>query len=92
MKTIVSCASPFVHLNSEIFKDPYAFRPERWLEDPGLDKWLVAFSKGPRSCLGIKYVSPDLRDGSLIVFLLQLSLDGAAHDYSSSIPSLQNES
>lgn len=48
----------FVHLNPDIFPEPHKFRPDRWLE-PGaeaLDTWLVAFSKGPRSCLGIKYV------------------------------------
>lgn len=48
----------FVHLNSTIFPDPEKFIPERWLgEGKGqLDQYLVAFSKGPRTCLGIKYV------------------------------------
>ena len=52
--SIVSCASPFVHLNERIFPEPFDFKPDRWLEDPGLDRWLVAFSRGPRSCLGIQ--------------------------------------
>nr|AAS88583.1 PAH-inducible cytochrome P450 monooxygenase PC-PAH 5 [Phanerodontia chrysosporium] len=53
--TQVGVSHLFVHLNPTLFPDPHAFRPERWLE-PGaesLDTWLVAFSKGPRSCLGI---------------------------------------
>lgn len=54
--TIVSCSVPFVHQNKEIFKDPFEFRPERWINDPGLEHWLCAFSRGPRSCLGIKLV------------------------------------
>lgn len=52
--TIVSCASKFVHYAPEIFPSPEAFRPERWLENPELDNSLVAFSKGPRACIGIK--------------------------------------
>lgn len=51
----------FVHLDAEVFPEPYAFKPERWLETysgtESLDHWLVAFSKGPRSCLGMKYVA-----------------------------------
>lgn len=53
---MVSCGSTFVHYNSELFPEPYKFRPERWLENPKLENWLVAFSRGPRSCPGIKYV------------------------------------
>ncbi|KIP07977.1 hypothetical protein PHLGIDRAFT_105021 [Phlebiopsis gigantea 11061_1 CR5-6] len=53
--TSVGISNLFVHLNPEIFPEPHKFCPERWLA-PGaesLDTWLVAFSRGPRSCLGI---------------------------------------
>ncbi|KAL4813780.1 cytochrome P450 [Aspergillus spinulosporus] len=52
--TIVSQSSHFVHTNPDIFEDPHSFIPERWLGEKGksLDKWLLAFSRGPRSCLG----------------------------------------
>ncbi|KAL2784370.1 cytochrome P450 [Aspergillus keveii] len=52
--TIVMHASHFIHRNPEIFSDPDEFRPERWLgeESHALDKWLLSFSRGPRSCLG----------------------------------------
>ncbi|KAG6833547.1 hypothetical protein H0H87_005198 [Tephrocybe sp. NHM501043] len=56
---VVSMGATFMHLNAQIFKDPLEFRPERWLNDekvPGMDEYLVPFSKGPRSCIGIKYV------------------------------------
>ena len=52
--TIVSCAVPFVHKDKDIFEDPHDFKPERWIVSPGLEHWLCAFSKGPRSCLGLK--------------------------------------
>ncbi|KAK7037589.1 hypothetical protein VNI00_011081 [Paramarasmius palmivorus] len=53
--TIVSIANSFVHMNPDIFPDPARFYPERWLEDKDhtLDRFLVSFGKGPRSCLGI---------------------------------------
>lgn len=54
LQTIVSCASKFVHFNPSIFPDPDSFLPNRWLDNPKLDDHLVAFSKGPRMCLGIK--------------------------------------
>jgi cytochrome P450 len=53
-QTTVSIGHTFVHNNATIFPEPSRFRPERWLENSDLDKWLVAFSRGPRSCLGIK--------------------------------------
>ncbi|KAI0804628.1 cytochrome P450 [Irpex lacteus] len=56
--TIVGISNRFVHLNPQLFSEPLAFKPERWLEtrkddSESLDHWLVAFSKGPRSCLGL---------------------------------------
>ncbi|EUC34954.1 hypothetical protein COCCADRAFT_35526 [Bipolaris zeicola 26-R-13] len=59
--TIVSCGSTFVHYNADIFPEPDKFVPERWLETPELDNWLVAFSRGPRMCLGINLAWAELR-------------------------------
>jgi cytochrome P450 len=65
--TVVEMSSYFVHGNASIFKTPKQFDPDRWLGPEGkdLDKWLVAFSKGPRSCLGLKYVI-----GSVLVLVM----------------------
>ncbi|XP_006461681.1 hypothetical protein AGABI2DRAFT_205504 [Agaricus bisporus var. bisporus H97] len=53
--TVVSMGAPILHYNPEIFPNPKSFIPERWIgeENQSLDKYLVSFSKGPRSCLGI---------------------------------------
>uniref|UniRef100_A0A0W0G312 Benzoate 4-monooxygenase cytochrome p450 n=1 Tax=Moniliophthora roreri TaxID=221103 RepID=A0A0W0G312_MONRR len=53
--TVVSTGNTFVHLNADIFPEPNQFHPERWTEakDHSLDKYLVTFGKGPRSCLAI---------------------------------------
>ncbi|RYP10945.1 hypothetical protein DL764_000381 [Monosporascus ibericus] len=40
--------------NAELFPEPQKFRPERWLGEDGkaIEKWNVAFSRGPRQCIG----------------------------------------
>jgi len=53
--TVVSQSPIFVSHSEDIFARPHDFLPERWLQpdSKALDNWLVAFSKGPRSCMGI---------------------------------------
>ncbi|KAI0250004.1 putative P450 monooxygenase [Lactifluus subvellereus] len=68
--TVVSQSPLFVTLSEEIFVRPHDFLPDRWLQ-PGsraLENWLVSFSKGPRSCLGINlaYCELYLALGNLI--------------------------
>lgn len=60
-------SSIFLHRNPEIFPDPLTFNPNRWLESDSNDlaNYVVPFSKGPRMCLGLKYV---------IVFTSNLSM------------------
>jgi hypothetical protein len=59
-QTPVSTTQKFIHENPTIFHDPKSFIPERWL-DPvqrkRLEKYLVPFGRGSRSCLGIKYAN-----------------------------------
>jgi len=45
---------PALHYNSRYWKDPYTFRPERFLEDWPKDAFLP-FSSGARACLGRRY-------------------------------------
>lgn len=51
-----------MHHNPAVFSDPETFNPDRWLANGSieLEKFNVAFSKGSRSCIGMKYVSPIL--------------------------------
>jgi len=53
--TIVSQSPFFVSFSEEIFARPHEFLPDRWLQpqSKALENYLVVFSKGPRSCLGI---------------------------------------
>ena len=52
--TSMSMTSALIHTNPNIFPDPLEFRPERWIENRRLDRYLLSFSKGDRQCLGIK--------------------------------------
>lgn len=55
-KTIVSMGVLFPMKHRDAFENPTQFKPERWLGEnaKALEKYFVPFSKGPRSCLGIK--------------------------------------
>lgn len=56
--TSVGVSHVFIHMSEVLFPQPRRFDPQRWIESSGngscpLDRWLVAFSKGPRGCVGI---------------------------------------
>ncbi|KAK3680501.1 putative benzoate 4-monooxygenase cytochrome P450 [Podospora appendiculata] len=40
-------------LDARYFPVPLSFRPERWLENPRLDRFCLPFSKGSRQCVGM---------------------------------------
>ena len=54
--TIVTSGTYVHHRNPKVFEDPNTFRPERWLQGSvgDMDKNLVAFSRGSRTCTGMK--------------------------------------
>lgn len=42
-----------IHHDESVFPDSDAFLPGRWADNPGLDRFMVSFTKGSRGCLGI---------------------------------------
>ncbi|KAJ3517547.1 hypothetical protein NLJ89_g437 [Agrocybe chaxingu] len=53
--TTVGMSVTAVHMSPSVFENPDLFIPERWLgKAQNLDRFLVAFSKGPRMCLGMR--------------------------------------
>ena len=62
--TPVSMTSIHMHDNTDIFPEPHLFKPERWLpletEGRRLQKYLVAFARGSRSCLGMNLGTAEL--------------------------------
>jgi cytochrome P450 len=51
--TAVSMTSYDVHHDEVIFPESFRFDPNRWINNPGLDRYLVSFGKGTRQCLGM---------------------------------------
>jgi cytochrome P450 len=58
--TPVAMSAVLVHLDPKVFPGPNEFRPERWLENPRLDRYLLSFSKGSRQCVGINLAYAEL--------------------------------
>jgi len=61
--TPVGMSSVHIHQDPTIFPDPMAFKPSRWLEqnsDRPLERYLVNFSKGNRSCIGINLAKAEI--------------------------------
>ena len=50
--TVVSMDIRTMDNDPTVFPDPHEFIPERWLDNPKLDKHLMTFSKGARNCVG----------------------------------------
>lgn len=51
--TPVGMTSVLMHHDESIFPHSKEFKPERWIQNPRLDQYLVAFTKGSRQCLGM---------------------------------------
>lgn len=58
--TPVSMSAVLIHDNPSLFPDPRTFNPERFIENPGLKRDLVTFSKGSRQCAGLNLAYAEL--------------------------------
>ena len=58
--TPVGMTSVMMHHDESIFPDSKAFVPERWIENPRLDRYMLSFSKGSRQCIGINLAHAEM--------------------------------
>lgn len=60
--TPVSTSTLLVHTNETFFPHPWDFDPDRWLGPEGhrRKKYMLAFSKGPRQCIGMHLANAEL--------------------------------
>ncbi|KAL2060745.1 hypothetical protein VTL71DRAFT_9387, partial [Oculimacula yallundae] len=66
--TPVGMTSVLVHHDESVFPDSKKFLPERWIDRPHLDKYLVSFTKGTRICIGINLAYAELYLGLARIF------------------------
>jgi cytochrome P450 len=59
--TPMSMSHPLLMRDETIFPEPTRFRPERWIEDPSLERYQFAFSKGTRGCIGTNLAWTEMR-------------------------------
>lgn len=69
-QTTISLNAYCVHTWDKYFEDGHTFRPERWLgpNSQELDHYMISFSRGSRSCLGINLAMAELHLGFAYVF------------------------
>ncbi|RAL01217.1 cytochrome P450 [Aspergillus ibericus CBS 121593] len=57
--TPISSSSYLITMNPDLFPEPTTFNPDRWLKaaenGENLGQFITNFTKGSRSCIGIKY-------------------------------------
>jgi cytochrome P450 len=87
--TPMSISNFLVHRNPEYFPDPSRFNPNRWLEDPKLVKYLVAYSKGSRQCIGMHLANAEMYLTTARLFRNYVSVPLRDANKDSSIGSLE---
>ena len=81
--TPVSMTNMLIFQNEDIFPEALSFIPDRWMdpeERRRLDKYYQPFMKGPRNCLGFKYVISFLDCFPLYCFFISFMLTIVPHD------------
>jgi cytochrome P450 len=75
--TPVAMSILLVHHREDLYPDPFAYRPERWLgRKPGTYEW-IPFGGGVRRCLGAALAMAEQR---VVLEKMTLSLDLEADD------------
>ncbi|KAI9687313.1 MAG: hypothetical protein M1822_002356 [Bathelium mastoideum] len=79
-RTPISTDAWTMHHDENIFPDSFTFRPERWLNDPrspsgkSLSRYILAFGKGTRACLGMQLAYAEM-ELSLAALFQQFDLE-----------------
>ncbi len=75
--TTVAPAIVAVQLDADVFEDPHAFRPERFLEQPIAPYTLIPFGGGLRRCIGASFAVMEIKT-VLRTVLTQIELQSSS--------------
>ncbi|KAK3688289.1 cytochrome P450 [Podospora appendiculata] len=98
--TSTSTSTFLVHANADLFPDPFAFDPDRWLGPAGVARrrYQLAFSRGPHICIGMHLANAEMAVAlaAMARWDLRLFETGAEdvamrHDYHILMPRLDSE-
>ena len=72
--------------SEDMWGDPHAFRPERWLTGEDMSqKYSLGFSTGPRDCIGQRLAMLEMRMALIhLVTRYQVKLEGSWEDLKNS--------
>ncbi|KAF5026931.1 hypothetical protein F66182_961 [Fusarium sp. NRRL 66182] len=58
--TLTSMSCFITHTNPEAFESPLEFRPQRWIDNPKLNRSFIGFSRGSRNCVGQNFARREM--------------------------------
>ncbi|XWW97958.1 hypothetical protein V2A60_005954 [Cordyceps javanica] len=70
--TTYSMTAQIAHTNKAVFADPEKFIPQRWIDNPRLDRAFIGFARGTRNCIGMNFAKQEL---SIILATILLKYD-----------------
>ena len=69
--------APLLNRLESLYPDPSVFNPDRYLNDPSLSRYQLAFSKGSRQCIGINLAMTELQMITAAIFRRYDLYDGS---------------
>ncbi|KAM3517960.1 hypothetical protein NHJ13051_008547 [Beauveria bassiana] len=67
-----SMTAQIAHTNEAVFADADKFIPQRWIDNPRLDRAFIGFARGTRNCIGMNFAKQEL---SIILATILLKYD-----------------
>ena len=85
----IGMTAPLVNRHPAIYERPDEFLPDRYLDNPKLDRYLMSFSRGTRQCIGINLAYQELQTFTAGIFRRYDRYDPAKGEQGQGGPTLE---